>query len=233
MRGRSVSMLVSVFVAAGCATSRLAMPVRVDCQFLRMASVSSPTQRMEFRSWGYSLLPPQGNQWCIGGAGPRGTRFITHPLFGKVIETRPSQAELRHTFGIMAIADEVPKDAKVETAADLFTSVERLVLGGQPKSRFKVVETRFVPDSSLGAECVRFDTVVEERDNPGAPGVVLVLVNRDNFLCRHPGSRTPTLIWIGASERYVQGTLTGPLLIDTLRTEWEPSVRSLQFLPRP
>jgi hypothetical protein len=158
--------------------------------------------------------------------------FNTHPLFGKVIETRPSQAELRHTVALATIADEVPKDARVETASEMFAFVERRILGAQPGSRFKVVESKFMPDSSLGAECIRFDAVVEERDNPGAPGVVLIGVMRDNFLCRHPDSRPPTLVLIMVSERYPQGTVTRPLLIDTLRSEWEPSVRSLQFMPR-
>jgi hypothetical protein len=152
---------------------------------------------------------------------------------GKVIETRPSEAEIRHTFAIMAIADEVPKDAKVETVADMSAFVEQIILGARPGSRFKAVEYKSVPDSSLGAECLRFDALVEERDNPGVPGVVLVQVIRDNFLCRHPDSRTPTLVVIGASERYIQGTVSGPSLIDTLRSEWEPWVRSLNFMPRP
>jgi len=79
----------------------------------------------------------------------------------------------------------------------------------------------------------RFDAVVEERNNPDARGLVLVGVLRDSLFCRHPNARTPTLVLISASERYVQGTVTGPLLIDALRSEWEPSVRSVQFMPRP
>jgi len=159
--------------------------------------------------------------------------FYTHPLLGKVIETRPSEVEHLHTLALVTMADEVPKDAKVETAADMFAFVERRILGAQPGSRFKVVESKFMLDSSVGAECIHFDAVVEERDNPGARGVVLIQVMRDNFLCRHPDSRTPTLVLVAVSERYPQGAVTGPLLIDTLRSEWEPSVRSLQFMPRP
>ncbi len=131
----------------------------------------------------------------------------------------------------MVTADEVPKDAKVDTPAEMFTFIEQRSL--RSERRFTVVESTFRPDSSLGAECVRFDAVVEERNNPNGRGLVLVGVLRDNLFCRHPRARTPTFVLISASERYVQGTVTGPLLIDALRSEWEPSVRSVQFMPRP
>lgn len=229
MRDRFVGLLMLGFLTAGCASTR--PPVTVDCQSLRM--VPSPTQRVEFRSWGYSLVPPQGEGWCIQSSGARGTVFYNHPLMGKVLETRPSDAELRHTFAFSAAADEVPPGAKVDTPTDMFTVVQQRILGVVPGSRFTLVESKFVPDSSLGADCIRFDATVEERDNPGARGVVLVGVMRDNFLCRHPSARTPTIVLISASERFAQGTVSGPLLIDTLRSQWEPAVRSVQFMPRP
>ena len=124
MRGPSVWIFVAAILAAGCATARLPTPVTMDCQLLRMTPLSSTSERVDFRSWGYSLLPPQGNHWCSGEATSKGTMFHTHPLFGKVIEMRPSDAEIRHTFVFSAVADEVPKDAKMETTADMVAFVE-------------------------------------------------------------------------------------------------------------
>ncbi len=152
-------------------------------------------------------------------------------MLGRLVEQRPSPTDILHTFGLLTIADEVPRDAKVDTPAELFAFIEQRFI--RPEPRFTVVQSSFHADASPGAECVRFDAVVEERNNPGARGAVLVGVLRDNLVCRHPSARTPTLVLVSASERYVQGTVTGPLLVDTLRPEWEPSVRSLRFLPRP
>jgi hypothetical protein len=205
VRRQSVRLFVVAVLAVGCATAGPRMPMKVDCQSLQMRSVSNPPQRMEFPSLGYSILPPQGDAWCLPSApGVRSTIFNTHPLMGKALETRPTDAEIRHTFGPGIVAAEAPKGAKLDTPADMFAFVVRELLGVAPGSRFTLVESRFVPDSSLGAECIRYDAIVEERDHPGARGIVLTGVLRDNFFCRHPDARTPTLIWISASERYDQ-----------------------------
>ena len=232
MRRISACLLVSAWfmIAAGCASSRPATPISVTCQSLRMASANQ-AERVVFPSGGYSIQPPQGDRWCVGASGPRGTTFMSHPLFGKLLDKRPSEAEIRHSIGLLVVADEVPTDNRIETEADMIAFIEQRFLGKRPGSRFTLAESKFVSDSSLGAECIRFDAVVEERDNPDARGLVLIGVLRDNFLCRHPKARTPTLVIISTSERYVQGTIATPLLIDSLRSEWEPSVRSLQFMP--
>jgi hypothetical protein len=231
MRGRSCWLLAIACLAGGCAPARLATPIVMSCQSLRLAAVTNPEERVDFPSWGYSLLPPRGNHWCVSGKGTRGVVFNTHPLFGQAIDTRPSEAEIRHTLALAARADEIPTDAKLETPADMFAFVEQRFL--RPEPRFTIVQSTFASDSTLGAECIRFDAVIEERDNPDARGVVLIGVLKDNLLCRHPSSRVPTLVLVSASERYMQGALTTPLLIDTRRSEWEPTVRSLRFAPRP
>jgi hypothetical protein len=218
-------------VGAGCAPTRLPAPVAITCQALHLASVVDPESRVEFPAWGYSVLPPRGANWCVGGRTPRGTIFNTHPLLGKLIDEKPAPNDILHTFGLMTTADDVPKDARFATPEEMFAFVDQRFL--RPEPRFTVVESSFRPDASLGAECIRFDAVIEERNNPDARGAVFVGVLRDNVLCRHPRAPTPTLVLISASERYVQGAVAGPLLIDALRGEWEPSVRSLRFQPRP
>ena len=232
-RRRSMWLLVSAtFVTvSGCASSRPAQPMSLTCQTLRMVQADR-FDRIEFPSSGYSILPPRGDRWCSGGSGSHGTTFVSHPLMGKLLERRPSEMEMRHSIALTVVADDAPKDTRIETEADMIAFVQRHYFGIGSGSRFTLVESKFVSDSSLGAECIRFDAVIEERNNPGARNLVLVGVMRDGFLCRHPNARTPTLILISTSERYVQGTTT-PLLIDTLRSEWEPSVRSLQFTTRP
>src|SRR5262245_61388208 len=97
------------------------------------------------------------------------------------------------------------------------------------KGRFATRNFRVAPDSSLGTDCARFDAVAEERDNPLAKGTVLIHIYRDNYMCKHPHAQTPTLVWAGASERYLEGTPQYELLIGALKPQWEPSVRSLKF----
>ena len=224
---RAAGLFLTGLLIGGCAATGFA-PVTFDCQAMRLAPVTNPTQRLEFRAQGISVLPPPGDHWCIQGSGPKGVGFATHPLLGKRLEAVPSRAERAHTFAALVIADAAPKDVKLDTAEDLLALAEQRARSG---GRFKTVESRAVRDTSLGAECVRFDYVAEERDNPNAPGLVLVVVNRDNFLCRHPSAQNPILVMIGASERYVQGTVSEPLLTESLRPEWEVFVRSLQFIP--
>jgi hypothetical protein len=234
--GRASGWLLGTAVWAlstGCAGPQPVRPTLMNCQTLRM-SVANGTERMEFPSWGFSVQPPSGDHWCRGRSSPNGAMFVSNPFLGQVVDKRPSDAEVRHSLVLMVAADDVPNDKRIETEAEMIAFLERQFLGKRPGSRFTVVESKFTQDASLGAECVRFDAVIEERDNPDARNLVLIGVMRDSFLCRHPNARTPTLVLISVRERYVQGTLAGtPLLIDTLRAEWHASVRSVQFTPRP
>jgi hypothetical protein len=224
---RAAGLFLAGLVISGCATTRVTYPMTFDCQAMRLAPVTNPTQRLEFRSQGISVLPPPGDRWCIQDSGPKGVGFLTHPLLGKRLEAAPSQAEIAHTFATLVIADAAPKDVKVDTPEDLLAMAERMT---RSEGNLKTLESRVARDTSLGAECVRFDYVVEERNNPNVRGLVLVLVNRE-FLCRHPSAQPPILVIIGASERYLQGTVSEPPLIESLRPEWEVFVRSLQFMP--
>ena len=61
----------------------------------------------------------------------------------------------------------------------------------------------------------------------------LQVVSRQNHLCRHPYARSPLLVLWGPTERYIQGTVSPPSLVDTLEAEWVPSAQSVQFLRPP
>jgi hypothetical protein len=74
-------------------------------------------------------------------------------------------------------------DAKVDTFDELRAFAEDIF---RAAGRFRIVQAEIVPDRSLGVECVKADLVLEERQNPRNPGVVLELLIRPNFLCRHP-----------------------------------------------
>jgi hypothetical protein len=223
-------LIAMVLITTGCVRPRVSTPVTMSCQSIGMKQVTTPSPRVEIRSAGFSFLPPQGNGWC-GRTEPGVITFNTHPLMGKTLTTMPSDTEILHSFGVMIFMSQVPKGVTVGTAQDMFSFVERTYL--RPEPRFRTVESSFASDSSLGADCIRFHAVMEERDNPRAPGAVLEGVIGDSFACVLPNSPEPRVLVISPSERYVQGTVTGPRLMDTLRSVWEPSVRSVQFTPRP
>ena len=209
---------------AGCASTSFT-PRTVDCG--RLTPVSNPSGRIELASLGVSIVPPQASRWCMSPMSADVFSFGTHSLMGRYLETAPTVAEAAHTLGILVMAAPPPTDAKLDTPEALLAVAQRM-LGGS--DRFRTVESRLLPDSAIGVDCITFDAVLEEHNNPRAPGLVLQVVSRRNHLCRHPYARSPTLVLWGASERYAQGTVKPPSLIDTLQPEWEPSVQSVQFL---
>ena len=221
---RVASLLAAGALTTGCATAAFT-PRTVDCG--RLTPVPNPSGRIDLASQGASVQPPQADRWCMSTTQAGAFAFNTHPLMGRRLESPPSQADVAHTVGIIILTAPVPKELRIETPEELAALAQRMMLG--ESGRFRTVESSAARDSSLGADCVRFDSVVEERDNPRASGGVFVIVNRENRLCRHPHASSPTLVLFGASERYLQGSGVS-LTLDTLRPEWEPSVRSVQFL---
>jgi hypothetical protein len=222
---RAAPLLAAGALLIGCATTDWT-PRTVDCG--RLTPVPNPSGRIELVSHGVSVLPPQADRWCMSPVNSQVFAFYTHPLMGTRLETAPSLAEQAHTFGILVIAGPPPKNARLDTPDDFVAVARQLMLG--ERGRVRIVESTSTRDTSLGAECVRFDSILEEHDNPRARGAVFVVVNRDSYLCRHPHAPSPTLVLFGASERYIRGTVSPPLLLDTLSAAWVPAVRSIQFL---
>jgi len=198
------------------------VPRRLDCDALRLASVNA-TRRFDFHSPDFSILPPQGEHWCIAHTNARGVQFVKNLLSGQVIDAPPSGEKVAHTFIAAAIA--IRTEEKIESTADLRGLFERLMFGAKGYStRYKLLESKTVADDSLGADCLRYDLVWEERDNPRVPGVLLITTN-EGYLCRHPHS--VGLIHIFYSERHPERM---PSQLDPLRREVEPFVKSVVFI---
>lgn len=178
--------------------------------------ITDPTKRLEFPR--FSILPPQGLNWSIFRQGPSEVVFMKAPL-----ATPPMRADRLHTFAVIAIVFD-PQGADLESPTGVQEFLER-DKGAPP--RFRFLESQTVLDSSLGPGCVRFDSVVEERDNPRAPGSALI-ISEHGFICRHP--HVPTRgVYLSYSERYVQGDQS--LLSEGLKQEAEASLRSVMFKP--
>lgn len=217
-------ILAAALALCGCASTRFT-PGTVDCGAL--TPVPTASGRIELPSLGVSIVPPQGGGWCMTPMSADVFSFGTNPLMGKYLDTEPTQAERAHTLGILVMSAPPPPDAKLDTPEGML-AVAQHMLGGS--ERFRAVVSDAVQDSWRGADCILFDATLEEHGNRRAPGLVLQVVSRHNYLCRHPYASSPTLVLWGPSERYVQGTVASPLLMETLENEWEPSVRSVEFL---
>ncbi len=185
----------------------------LGCGGLRL--VTNPTERLEFQS--FSILPPQGENWYVGRTDPRGITF-----FKKLMDRPVKATDVARSFFAAATAGETTY-AKL-TLPELRELVERS-LTPVPGGRFRSVESQVIADNSLGAECIRYGTVQEERDNPRWPGFVLVMTVH-GFQCLHPYA-SGLGVNLSYSERYVQGDQ--PVLSDALKQEVELFLRSVLF----
>lgn len=239
----SVSSRWALLLLCGIAVTACAAPpvrpVMVDCRTLRLTPVTDSAQRLTFHSHGFSILPPQGEHWCISRADSNGIAFGKNLFGGKLLERPPRLNEMTHTFVAMAMAVTV-EETKIETAADLQAFAERwdggfrmvgskIVLNSSPVPRFKVIDSKVTLAPRIGSfDCVRWEGVREERDNPQRRGFVLILTEY-TWLCRHPHSSG--LVLIGYSERHLQGDVLDSPLVETLKQEVEPFVGSLLVTP--
>jgi hypothetical protein len=219
---RPLVLITLAVVTSGCATARY--PLRVNCQSMGMTPVSDPSRRIEFVGSGFSVLPPAGEDWCVQDTSASRVRLGVSRLSGRTLQQQPPRSEVLNSLLVQASAMDL-RGERVDSVADVQRRAERLI---RETPRHTLSEIRATPDTVLGAECVRIDTVVEERDNPRAPGSVLIIVGR-GLTCRHPQSG----VWIevGYSERYVKGLQLLPSLTELRRKELDAFAESLRFMP--
>lgn len=191
----------------------------VSCAVPRYTPVTDPAQRLEFR--GISILPPQGDDWYF----IKGPHEVTYGK--KIVKRRGRPAEMAHTFIAVARTDYVNK-FEIETPRKLRQFVERTLISAD---RFKLVEFKAISDTSLGSDCVQYDAIAEEHDNPRFQGFVL-LITTHGLQCRHPYF-PGLLIHVYYSERHIQGEQPQPLLFEALKHEVEPFLKSLVFAKVP
>ena len=220
---RAVAVSVLLITLAGCAAPRVAAVM--DCASSQMSPVTAQDQRIEFAIAGFSIMPPQGEHWCVVARDSvRGAVFSTSALLGRRLDARPPLATVANTLSLMALMID-PGEWKVDTAEGLRAYTDYR-LRGEP-GRLTNRETHVSPDPTFGAECVRAEQIVEERHNPKLPGAVLIMVNRE-FLCRHPDAPRRVILF-GASERYAEGD-PGPRLLELRKDQIDGFIRSLSFM---
>lgn len=235
-RYRRVCVAVATYLAASCTASPPA-PLTLDCYTFGLSPVADPDGR--FETTGFSVLPPRGLEWCVAAIRPGEIVFVRHALMGKLLQVRPTAEDAAHTFVAHAGLAEPEKPTPFETTSALQAFVRqwqaralgtryeasKVIVLNSPAPNATHIQSDVVPELSLGANCVRYNAVFEERNNPQLPRAVLVLMD-EGVVCRHPAS--PTLLLFSVfSERYVQGQPRDVDLVRTLRQEVEPFLRSI------
>jgi len=215
--------------------------IPLDCKGLQASGAGQ--QRIEVPASGFSVIPPQGENWCVRSMAS-GVTFLKHSASVEILAQPPAPNDLfqvalqavRFTGMALALPEfgtehPSPKQLKVVVDELISNHFFSQVVGGisSAERRFRLVDSHSAVDSSFSASCVRFDAKVAEQGAFLAPsGVVIILNFFKNLVCAHPQpvSSKSSLIWIGFVEVYWEEDQP---VAATLSREVEPLLRSLEF----
>jgi hypothetical protein len=216
--------------------------IPLDCKGLQASEAGQ--QRIQVPDSGFSVLAPQGENWCVRSMASQGFTFLKHPASVDIPTQPPTPNDLfqvvLQTVRFMGIAAALPEFGTHYPSSDqLKVVVDDLianhffsqVVGGISSAdrHFQLVESDSAVDGSFGASCVRFDAKVAELGAYLAPADVVINLNfSGNLICAHPQptSAKSSLVWIGFVEVYREGDQSAAA---TLSAEVEPFLRSLEF----
>lgn len=180
----------------------------------------SPGQRMNLH--GFSILPPQGSGWLMAesDSGPR------RAMFGKAFGRGPLP-----TLVAVASAADMPPEITARDADELRQAMERLTWEQSRVLQGRYVLKQYSPtvDRSPGAECIRYDLLQEETNNPALRGRILE-IRVSGLDCLHPANRR-LMIKVYYSLRTERGSAF--LLDPGTQQELEAFLRSLSFRALP
>ena len=232
-------IIVTSILFEGCATFQ---PQTITCESLGTVRIYNEDSRNGDKL--FSVLPPSKTSWCLKGTGdPNVIVYITSKFMGQYLENAPPREDTSHTFGIMAYSVRVD-NVDISSPSSMKNFMERWFfeglqsysrVNGERQAEFTPLEgtERFASirmdiefDNSFGANCVRFESLQEETDNPRYRNWIFDLKN-NGVACQHPS--TPNLVvMVTFSERHKKG-LENPQLTNRIRTEAERTIKSLEF----
>ena len=158
--------------------------------------VTDSTTRLQFV--GFSVLPPQGNNWYL----TRESRYTV--WFGKVDQNKyKSGTKLTHSFLAVSYSDMVAVGVKIDTPERLLNFSEVLLRQKNDTGRFRTLNLELTAYRTQETDCVQYDQLVEESDNPRFAGSILT-ITANGFLCRNTYS-PDWFISAFYTERYIPG----------------------------
>jgi hypothetical protein len=231
---------LSLGLAAFCSAAD-SISIRLDCKGLQASAVGQ--RRIEVSAAGFSILPPQGENWCVSPMAS-GFFFLKHLATVEIPARPPSQNDLFQVVlqaarfmglavTLPAFGNERPSPDQLKVVVDQLISNHFFsqVIGGisSAEQRFQLVQSHSAIDRSYGASCVRFNAQVTEQGAYLSPPDVVININFfNNLVCAHPQppSSKSGLIWVSVVEVYRDGAQPAAA---TMSQEVEPFLRSLQF----
>jgi hypothetical protein len=223
-RSRSLILAIGMLLAACAAPG----PMTLTCS---EAGLTAAELEKTVHLADFSVDAPEGKRWCLAYKTPTSVTFYTHPLMGQFIE-KPERSMFPSTNTFFLRAEIVRHNAAdLNGAAALHQFIEEWLKrgGGVNRSgtevtlvstndpRFTLISSEMDPEPSLDADCVGYRALVEERDNPKYPGVVLN--TRDHaMICLITKSPDYVVIMVW-SERYEPGNQADPEYFDRIENE--------------
>ena len=193
-------------ILAGFCSAADSISIPLDCKGLQASGAGQ--QRVEVPAAGFSVIPPQGENWCVRSMASEGFTFFKHPANVEIPAQPPSPNDLFQVvlqavrFMGMALTlpefgTEHPSPEQLKVVVDELISHHFFsqVVGGisSAERRFQLVESHSAVDGSFGASCVRFDAKVAEQGAYLAPADVVIYLNFvNNLVCAHPQPTSAT-----------------------------------------
>jgi hypothetical protein len=129
-----------------------------------------------------------------------------------------------HTF-YAAVMTTSLGNVTVESRTELLQHLARVwSVGEKGEPQSTPLHTKVAFGKYLGRDCVRYESIKEDRSSRVLPGSVFIMITK-GFIFLHPDSST-FLLRLEYSERYLLGELSF-----SLEAEVEPFFRSLVFTP--
>jgi hypothetical protein len=232
---RVLVTILAVGVVTGCATAP--RPISMTCSALK-GTPASPGKRIDLQDFSVQA-PEDADKWCLGPTSPGRLILGTHPLMGQYIEKpEPRMAqdtlvlqafELRHgATGFDSLA-ELQKFVEewIERGFSTEGTGSSLAVSSHGEERFTTKQFAVRPDANPLALCVRYEAVVEERNNPSVPNGVLTITDYGR-VCQHP-KNTSSIVLMSLSERFPVGGQISPELFSSLKVTADAFFASLQF----
>ncbi len=231
------SLLVISAGLLACANMGTTLPS--GCSGLRLPPAPVVSERIKFDT--FSVKSPQFGTWCQFRKTNQMLAYTTWPMFGHKLPS-PLDIDLtRNTLALMVMYVRTLK-SPLNTVEQLKTFHRRwmkaagkvLVSGGESwadfvsSDRFRLLSYSATSQAPITGKCIQYESLVEERNNPGAPGKILHL-HGVGVVCLDQ-IRKGRLILAVLSERYIPGKQFRPKLFTQLRDKTaKPLFASLRF----
>jgi hypothetical protein len=143
-------------------------------------------------------------------------------VFGRDVTANATRPEDDHTLRVVFTVD---RAAGAEKHDQAFRNFGVRLQGDTEDGRLRSVSYSATRDASLGADCLRYEVVREDRGVPTFPGSVFQLADR-GLVCFHP--TRSAVILLNWSERFLQGQTAA-----ATTSEVDEFLGSLRFLGEP